>query len=231
MAEILFLLGHPGSGKSRTARSIREATLRTHDHAVGQSPLQGLSVCHVTDYGFLRQMFLEEQRKKETYRRFHPTSFGGFDVLDPGVLPLALQQVNAYIIRHQHKEQSLLLVEFARRSYSYQEVWRYFHSDVLSRAFFLHLEADIQTCAQRVSKRARSRAFADDQFVSPKIMFDYYGSAAGGPGSLRSDVGSRHVATVENTGAWQETWTRIHQFLSGLSARLARPGSALPPSC
>jgi len=231
MAEILFLLGRPGSGKSRTARCVREASLKTHYHAAGPSHLQGLSVCHVTDYGFLRQMFLDEEQKKASYRRFRPTSFGGFDVLDLSVLPLALQQVNASLTRQLHREHTLLLVEFARRSYSYQEVWRHFRSDVLSRAFFLHMEADIQTCVQRVSKRVRSRAFADDQFVSPKIMFDYYGSSAGEPDSLLHYFGSRHVAAVENTGAWQETWTRIDQFLSDIPARLLSPGSSLPPSC
>lgn len=231
MAEILFLLGRPGSGKSRTARCVREASLKTPYHAAGPCSLQGLSVCHVTDYGFLRQLFLDEQQKKAAYRRFRPTNFGGFDVLDMSVLPLALQQVNACLTRQLHKERTLLLVEFARRSYSYQEVWRYFRSDVLSRAFFLHLQADIQTCVQRVSKRARTRTFADDQFVSPNIMFDYYGSTTEEPESLQHYFGSRHVAAVENTGAWQETWTRIDQFLSDIPARLRSPGSSLPPSC
>jgi thymidylate kinase len=176
-------------------------------------------------------MFLEDLGKKEAHRRFHPTRFGGFDVLDLGVLPQALQQVNAYITRHLYKERTLLLVEFARRSYTYQEVWSYFRSDVLSRAFFLYLEADIETCMKRVNKRARNQAFSDDQFVSPKIMFDYYGSAAGEPTGLQHYFGNRHVATIENTGTWQETWSRIDQFLSDMSAGLHSPGSSLPPSC
>ncbi|HEY1350501.1 MAG TPA: AAA family ATPase [Ktedonobacteraceae bacterium] len=224
MAEIVFLLGRPGSGKSRTARYIAEM-------AAGHSPHEGQAVQHVTDYGFLHRMFQEDLAKEAASRRFRPTRFGGFDVLDLSVLPLALMQVNAYIARRLHAERTLILVEFARQSYGYQEVWQYFRRDVLSRAFFLHLEADIETCMQRISKRARYQAFSDDQFVSPEIMFDYYGSSSDKAACLKQYFGREHVATVENAGAWQETSYRIDHFLCTVPTLLLWPHGRLPGLC
>lgn len=227
MAEIVFLLGRPGSGKSRTARYIKEATMRPEYRTSGLFSRRGQSVLHITDYGFLYHMFLQDRQRK-TQRSFRPTSFGGFDVLDLGVLPLALQLVNAYITRHLHAERTLLLVEFARQDYSYQEVWQHFHDAVLSRAFFLYLEADTETCIQRISRRARYQAFSDDQFVSPEIMFDYYGTTSGEPVVLKQYFGSQHVATIENTGAWPDAWSEIHRFLSKISAASLLPVSRIP---
>lgn len=231
MTEILFLLGRPGSGKSRTARWVKEAAMEPEYRAAGPAIPRGQTVFHLTDYSFLRQMFLEDRHRPEAQRRFHSTCFGGFDVLDPGVLPLALQQVNASLARHLHAERTLILVEFARQSYNYQEVWRYFHSALLSRAFFLYLDADIETCLQRVHRRALYQAYADDQFVSPKIMHDYYGIATGEPTGLRHSFGDGHVATVENTGAWHKTWIEINRFLRTIPGDLCLPGGRLPSLC
>jgi hypothetical protein len=228
MAEIVFLLGRPGSGKSRTARYIAAAAARLAYRASGRFPREDQVVQHVTDYGFLRRMFLEDLAQQTAPRRFRPTCFDGFDVLDLGVLPQALRQVNAYIARRLHTESTLILVEFARQSYGYQEVWQYFRSDVLSRAFFLYLEADIETCMQRISKRARYQAFTDDQFVSPEIMFDYYGSTSNEAAGLKQYFGREHVATVENTGAWQETSQEIDYFLCTIPALLLSHQSRLP---
>jgi hypothetical protein len=222
MPELIFLLGRPGSGKSRTARCIKEVAAELGGRVPGL-PSEGWSVLHMTDYDFLYRMFREDMKKEEAHRRFRPTSFGGFDVLDLRVLPLALRQVSAYIAEHLHEERTLILVEFARRDYSYQEVWRHFRSDMLDQASFLYLEADIETCIRRIEQRALNQVCLDDQYVSREIMLDYYGSLSGEPANLRSYFGKERVVAIENNGSWPETWMGIRQFLSRIPARVLAP--------
>jgi len=219
MAEILFILGRPGSGKSLTARCIKEATAGFGYRVPGLAYLEGWSVSHVTDYDFLQRMFRADMKKEEALRRFRPTSFGGFDVLDLRVLPLALRQVSAFIAERLPEERTLILVEFARRDYSYQEVWRNFRKDMLDHASFLYLEADIETCMRRIEQRARNPLCLDDQYVSREIMVGYYGSPSGEPANLRGCFGQERVVAIENAGSWRKTWMRISQFLSKIPAR------------
>ena len=224
MPEIIFLLGRPGSGKSRTARWIKGAAMKPEYRVPGLSYLESRSVLHAYDYDILHQMFREDMRKAERDRRFYPTSFGGFGVRDPLVLSLALQRVSAYIDRHLSEERTLILVEFARQNYSYQEVWQYFPGDMLSNAFFLHLEADIDICMPRIERRvARQEYPDDDQYVAPEIMLGYYGSPSGEPANLSNYFGEERVMAVENNGAWQQTWVEISHFLCQIPARILTP--------
>lgn len=219
MAEIIFAIGRPGSGKSRTARCIKEATAGPEYRVPGLAYLEGWSALHVTDYDFLYRMFQEDMKKEEARRRFRPAGFGGFDVLDLRVLPLALQEVNACIAERLHEERTLILVEFARRDYSYQEVWRHFRSDMLDNASFLYLEADIETCMRRIEQRVLDPVCLDDQYVSREIMLGYYGSPSGEPANLRRYFGKERVVAIENNGPWWETWIGISQFLCKIPAR------------
>jgi hypothetical protein len=221
MTQIMFLMGRPGSGKSQIARSLKGDEQWPAYQVERPDYLAGWSVLHITDYTFLQRMHINDVLAGVKSPRFRTTGMGGFDVLDFNVLPLALQQVDAWVKRHLHAWKTLILIEFARQEYDDQSVWQHFSDRVLRNSTFLYLHADLELCIQRVMRRARSRFYPDDQYVSEAILRGYYGhSQENGPlAGLKQRFGEERVVAVDTNEKWSETWAVVEHFLGAISAR------------
>ena len=80
--KLLFVLGLPGSGKSTIAHEIAKYI----DN-------RGLENIRINDYAILEQMFHDDVERK----KFRPTDYGGFDVIDLAVIDAALEQLEHVI--------------------------------------------------------------------------------------------------------------------------------------
>ena len=87
MAVKIFVLGLPGSGKSTVCRHIAEYI----------TIYPGWSAFRINDYHILYKMFEEDTEGK--YFRSIP-EYGGFDVLNPIALNIALQRLEQEVIKH-----------------------------------------------------------------------------------------------------------------------------------
>src|SRR5260370_41551086 len=98
MAEKLFILGRPGSGKTTAAR-----------HVVKLAQGKGCSALHFNDYDILRAMFQAD----DEHKMFRPTEHNGFDVLDFSVLDTALQLIDKSV-RECMSSADLITLGFSR---------------------------------------------------------------------------------------------------------------------
>ncbi len=206
MVRNVFLLGHPGSGKSMVARLIEMFAKENG----------------INDYDLLQNMFLQEEKElippKE--RKFSPTGppgCNGFDVKDFSVLDTVLRmmakEVEAWEVENESKDENksgtedkLCLIEFARANYD--DALQLFGSELLKDAHLLYVNVGIECCIERNHQRT-------DHFVSDEIMTTYY----------REDDWSRVIydlqrnwdnCLIRNSGTLQdlkqevEEWVDIH---------------------
>lgn len=156
MAAILFLIGRPGSGKSCAARYI-ESFL---------SDREGSSF-RINDY-----TLLQEKQNNEPGRFHHFDK--GFEILDLNVLDEVLEDVNALALEHfENKRLDLLMIEFARPSYAL--ALQKFNRDLLQVAYFLFLDAELDTCFERIKIRSENPQTPDDIFLPLKVLKRFYG--------------------------------------------------------
>ncbi len=158
MTTKLFILGRPGSGKSKAARRIMI-------HADQRS----FSAIHINDYPILLKM----AQADTNYQYFYPTKYAnGFDVHNFSVMNIALKRLqekaNEYIRRVE-----LIIIEFARNDY--QEALKQFSSPFIEDAFFLFLDSDTATCKSRIYERTAHPKSSDDYYVSDDIVEVHYG--------------------------------------------------------
>jgi len=159
----LFILGLPGSGKS--------AASRLTEHFARENKWK---VKRFRDYGILHTMSLADVEPK----RFRPTKFDGFDVLDLAAFDEALEKLNRRIEEREKPvddSKELLIIEFSRNDYC--NALSFFSSYLLEDAYFLFIDAKIQSCMQRVEKRVTkpvAERNEDDNYVSEFIFDTYY---------------------------------------------------------
>src|SRR5579863_9805679 len=148
MSVKLFILGLPGSGKSAIARSIVDYLNRQQSKGWSN---QQWSATRFNDYAILLDMFRQDTEGK----RFKPAYPSGFDVLDLEVFDEALrafeQKLDTYISSLKSNEKKLVIAEFSRNDYSH--AFQQFSSVFLQDAYFIHLEADMKICKQRIYER------------------------------------------------------------------------------
>lgn len=158
----LFILGRPGSGKSYAARYLK---------------LRFRSFIRINDYEYLvRQFAFDQHISDRTQKRFNAASNGGFDVINPQVLDEALK----YVAKkgwdyYRFLNYDLILIEFARSNYGL--ALNAFKPDFLRDAYFLYIEADLETCIERVKNRAANPqpdSLADDTYFSEETLRHYY---------------------------------------------------------
>ena len=140
----IVLLGIPGSGKSTAARHI-------------QKRIKALEYCsqHINDYPILHKMF-EEDREHILFRA---TANNGFDAIDLSVLDVALQQVEVQV-EEVLSNGDFVTIEFARDDY--RQAFQQFDPEFLRDADIIFINADIETCLQRVHERTKRAQTEDD---------------------------------------------------------------------
>ena len=198
MAVKLFVIGRPGSGKTTAAHFIA-AFMRDN----------GLSVGSINDYDLLKTMFDADIE----HNKFLPTEHGGFDVLDFSVLDLALQELEKKV-QELMSTVDLITIEFARDDYS--QAMKQFNVDFLKDAYFLFIDADIDTCLVRIHKRVTNPKTANDhpslsdkkfrehyfKDNKPYITFDLKSTYA---------LDERQVMVIENMGSWGEFGKQLNE--------------------
>jgi hypothetical protein len=159
MVQNVFVLGLPGSGKSTALRHIE---MLARDYHRPPNVLQ--------DYRILYDMF---QADREGIR-FSSTLHDGFDVHNFSACNDALTEL-ARCLREKErtaKPKEVSIIEFARDDYC--KALEFFASLSLAKAFFLFIDAEIETCKQRIKARVANPRTPDDHYVSEYIFEAYY---------------------------------------------------------
>lgn len=205
MLMVLFIVGPPGSGKSRAYRIILDYLQETH-------------IERINDYAILMRMCDEDVE----HERFIPTKrYKGFTVIDLPVFEKALQEANQEISKRAslHRQSSplddfLLIVEFSRNNY--QLAFDQFDKDNLIGSFFLLITVDMEESHRRLKERLKFRKKEDNHFVPSKILHDYYDKAlpyAAADLAADFDVPLYQIEEIDNNGTLDEFKERIHRFI------------------
>ena len=214
MSLAVFILGRPGSGKSKVAQFIQEFVSE-----------QGWMAQHIYDYTLLQALFLEEiatntpieQRK---FRPRGPEASHGFDVTNFQVLDNVLYHMAHGVNTGELAppgEKKLLLIEFARNMYA--EALNKFDVRLLQDAYLLYIDADMEICIERIRQRVGDGS-RFSHFVSEEIIRSYYykGTTPQTIFQLKSAyyLDDRQVQVIHNVGSWDDFLHEIGEF----SARL-----------
>jgi adenylate kinase family enzyme len=198
----IFVLGRPGSGKSTAARQVNCLLER-----------KGWTARHINDYEILREMFLADTQ----HLKFQPTEHNGFDATDLTVMDIALQKVERKV-RRCSSLVDLVTIEFARNDY--REALKQFNPTFLQDAYFLFLDADIETCLLRVHERVkRSTSIDDHPSFSDDIFRRYYDKEHGAymTHCLQREFNiSKQVKVINNTGPFTYFVTAVEQFANAI---------------
>jgi len=198
----VFVLGRPGSGKSTATRHLNH--LMRH---------QDWRVKHFNDYDILWEMFLADTEHK----KFQPTPHNGFDATDFTVFDDALKDLEKRA-RTYMEHVDLLTIEFARDDY--RMALKQFSADFLQDAYFLFLDADIETCLRRVHERVEHSETNDDHpWFSDDIFRWYYArdNKRYMAEHLKVEFGiHKLVRVIENSGPLPRFIHRIEQFADEL---------------
>jgi adenylate kinase family enzyme len=162
----LFVLGHPGSGKSTVSRYIERYTKQKY--------ADYWSTSRINDYSILSDMSKHDTKHK----RFQLTEHEGFIVHDLQKYNQALKKLERKALKKVKETQvsspsqkKLLVIEFARKNY--HEALENFNASFLQDAYFVFLDVDIQTCINRVHHRINNQRSPDDHFVHESILESY----------------------------------------------------------
>ncbi|ERR1019366_3327602 len=205
MSAKVFVLGRPGSGKSTAARRVKQLLTQ-----------KGWVARHINDYEILRSMFLADTQGA----RFRATEHNGFDAIDLTVMDIALQAVEAQVDLCLSSV-DLVTIEFARNDY--REALQQFTSSFLKDAYFLFLDADLETCLRRVHERVtRSRSIDDHPSFSDAIFRSYYQKENGTymVSCLQREFAiQQQVRVINNTGSLDDFMWCIEQFADEIFRR------------
>jgi adenylate kinase family enzyme len=203
----LFVLGLPGSGKSSVAHYI---SMHARD--------RWWSTTHINDYDILYQMFRED-----TQGQFKSADFGGFDVLDLSTFDTALKKLERQVNRYfSAKSDEIILIEFSRNDYT--KALHQFSNEFLHDAYFLYLDAEIDTCKRRILHRVANPTNNDDHYVSDYIFETYYNNDNGQyiPYILERDFGidQQRSMMIDNNYTLQEASSIISSFIDSMLASM-----------
>jgi adenylate kinase family enzyme len=202
MAVKLFILGLPGSGKSTVARYIM---MYTRD--------KGWEPIHFNDYGILQDMFLADSEHKQ----FKSADHGGFDIIDLNAFDIALKSLKQQVDEHisSAKSEEIILIEFSRNDY--QRAFHQFSDEFLQDAYFLYLDAELDTCKPRIRDRVTKPTYNDDHYVSDYIFDAYYQGDNGRCLSniLKKDykINQQRVLVIDNNCSLEGVSKEIDSFI------------------
>ena len=155
----LFVLGLPGSGKSTISRNIVVYVKQHHPNWFSE---------RVGDYQILQKMF-QEDTEQEFFNVEQP---GGFYIHNSSVYNIALKKLQENVLSLQYKQNSLIIIEFARSDY--KEAFNHLKHEFLRDAYFLFLHAKIDICKSRVSNRFIRQDYPSDDHFVPDRTFEAY---------------------------------------------------------
>lgn len=190
----VFILGRTGCGKSAAARYITKFA-RERDWSTER----------VNDYPILRRMFLQDTQQAQ----FAPAKYGGFDIKDFSVLDLALKELEDQIRDIPVEPKKLLLIEFARADY--EQAFLQMDFNILKDAYFLFIDANVDTCVQRVHERVKNQQTADDYYVSDKILRSYFNEQF-----MPDTIGANRVTFIKNRGSLLELVEKVYDFVDSI---------------
>jgi len=195
----VFLLGRPGSGKTTAFHYIETCA---HEKDIRSTRFR--------EYEILRGMFLAGRSE------FRKAKHGGFDILDFSVVNesayLLEKKIQSYA-RFEAQENELLFIELVRDSY--EQAMHCFSSAFLQDSYFLFIEADLETCIQRIHYRVAHPAGTDGHFVSDHILRNYYAydNKDYMATRFRTDYNiQKMVEVIENTGSPDEFRKKLKPF-------------------
>ena len=198
MTAILFIIGRPGSGKSCAARYLASFV----------KDREGSSF-RINDYAFLQEKL---NREPERFHRFDK----GFEILDLTVLDEVLEDVNDQAVTHfKNKKPDLLIIEFARPNYAL--ALQKFDQSLLRNAYFLFLDADLDTCFERIKIRSEHPLTPDDTFLPLKVLKKFYGkdNRLYISHDLAKDFGlySWQIRSIDNMGTIRSLEEKVIDFI------------------
>ncbi len=160
--QIIFVLGLPGSGKSAAARYIE---MLARDYSRTPYLLQ--------DYRILYEMSLADREGIRFSSTLHD-GYDGFDVHDLSAFDDALKELVRQLQENERtfETNEVNIIEFARDDYC--KALELFTPALLTDAFFLFIDAEVETCKRRIKARVENPQTPDDHYVSEYIFEAYY---------------------------------------------------------
>lgn len=200
-----FVLGRPGTGKSTAARLMVKVAQEHRWHAA-----------HIDDYGILHWMF-----ENDHSRRFKAVAFDGFDVIDVRVFDEALAKVRERVTHSLTQAlwtKKLVVIEFARSEY--RTSLAQFGHTFLQDSYFLFLNADIDTCFERVRWRAQHRRYDEDHYIAKETLERLYAHDDIGiiTKALKTEYGldEKQIRVLENVSSELVFLAGVRQFIEDI---------------
>ena len=211
MTAKIFVLGRPGTGKSSAARLMIDVA-RKH----------GWDAKYIDDYDILYWMFLCDMRDKKGRFRQESEDLGGFHVVNPVVLDEALLWVRERamhtLTRSLKAENHLVVIEFARSEYktSLEQFGRNFLQD----SYFLFLNTDVDTCAERIYRRAEHRKYKGDHYIAKETIEKFYAyddiESVTALLKIKYGLDERRIKVIENVSSEQAFLDKVRQFIESI---------------
>lgn len=155
----IFVVGHPGAGKSTFARML-----------VSYGERHGIAVDKRSDYLFLQALFRLDMARGDT-SRFEPDARSEFKVKDLMVYDEALKLVHEEIVRAQTPPRSLHVIEFARPHYD--SSFLYYTMRALVNSAIVHIKAPLEVCEARNELRRLNLERRLAGVAEPGDAFDF----------------------------------------------------------
>lgn len=199
----VFVLGRPGSGKTTAMY-----------HLLTLARQRNYSALSIDDYNILHHMSQQDTQ----HIQFRNTTYDGFDVLDPTVFDTALevleQQVQSMALL---EDDGIITIEFARNDYA--QALSQFSRDFLKDSYVFFVDADLNTCIERIYQRVGSPFAPSNHFVSDYVMHTYYDHENWS--YVNSDLKTAHhiyknVQTFRNTGNVSSLLQTVEGFAESL---------------
>jgi hypothetical protein len=240
---VLFALGRPGCGKSTAAKYIQQQWRYAQNGQPYEAKEEEVEkdAYRIKDYTILYEMFQQDRAGEDkTRRRFRDAivhgEVRGFDVVDFTVLDEALEKTVQAVVSCMKdallsSRKKIIIVEFARNDYKdvFEKLSAYLDAyldglfepcsgqDLLSRSFFLFVEAPLHVCSQRIHERVKSPVREDNHFVSDDILRSYYEVDDGEyiQNGLERDykVDPTHIRVIHNNASQEVFLKQVEAFL------------------
>lgn len=210
MVKKLFILGLPGSGKSRVTRYIKELLESSRQNVI-----------YFNDFEILRQM--AESDRDHLFKC--PDKDGVFDVADIEAFDLALKGLEQQVCTsiEMASRDDFVIIEFSRNDYQHafsllkEHASKLHNPEFLADAHYIHLDTSVENCKKRIRGRASDPVYENDYPVSDYIFKKYYHSDDGKtlPEILMPygvDVSYAH--SIPNNGDFEEIAPKVIEAVS-----------------